>query len=123
MKRVSLLELQPYMDLAKKEGLLFINDCDYYGLYSQNDLIAFCAIRYVGKHKAIFKCEYVLKQYRGNNILLAMINYRKQILKDQGIKVIEANCTSMSKNSHIKCGGKVDKVYKNGITKIVYENL
>jgi hypothetical protein len=52
-----------------------------------------------------------------------MINFRKEILKNKGIKFVEANCTSMSKNSHIRCGGRIDKVYKNGITKIVYENL
>jgi GNAT superfamily N-acetyltransferase len=122
MKRIGLDELLPYIAMAKKEGLLFSVNCDYYAYYQGEQIIGFCAIKYSG-NKAIFKCSYVLKEYRGNGLLIYMTNFRKKVLKEKGIKYAEANCTKMSINTHLKCGAKIKKRYKNGITQVIYEIL
>jgi hypothetical protein len=124
MIKIDFSYLSPYINIAKKEGLLFSENCDYYGIFNSDlELMGFSAIKYVGKTKAIFKCEYVLSKFRGNSLLLKMIQYRINVLRQNNIKYVEAHCTIMSKNSHLKCGGKITKVFKNGITKIVYENI
>jgi GNAT superfamily N-acetyltransferase len=122
MKRIGLDELLPYIAMAKKEGLLFSVNCDYYAYYQGEQIIGFCAIKYSG-NKATLKCDYVLKEFRGNGLLIHMINFRKRILKEKGIKIAEANCTKMAVNSHLKCGAEIEKVFKNGITKVIYEIL
>ncbi len=123
MKKIDFNLLAPYISMAKKEGLLFSENCDYYAYYKDSNIIGFCAIKYVSNNKAVFKCDYVLKEYRGNGLLIHMINFRKRILKEKGIKNAEANCTKMAVNSHLKCGGEISHKYKNGITKIIYEIL
>ncbi len=122
VKKVLLVNILPYKNNAVKDGILFTDKADYYGIYEDNILKGFSAIKYNGS-KALLKCQYVLPEYRKKGLLMLMLKDNLEILKRSGIKIAEANCTKMSVNVHLKVGAKVVKVFKNGITQIRYENL
>jgi len=128
MKSISLQDLTPYIGQAKKEGILFSENCYYFGYYikdesdEQEQLAGFCAVKISGK-KAIFKCDYVLPEYRRLGIHSKMMRIRLEIVKAQNINIVEANCTKMSIGSYLKYGAKIIKEYKNGITQVRFENL
>jgi len=108
---------------AKKEGLLFSDNIFYFILKDDSSVVGFFGIKY-SKDKAIFKCDYVLNDYRGNSFLLKMNIERLRWLKiNTKIRKVEANATRMALNSHIKAGASIVKKYKNGITKVNYEIL
>ena len=121
-KEIDYSVIIPYKEEAEKAGLKFLDTCQYFGIYSDEILLGFCALLYSG-NKATFKCEYVFPQFRRRGLLKYMLKERIMILKLKGIQHAEANCTPMSRNVHLSMGGVAKMVYKNGITKIVYENL
>ena len=40
-----------------------------------------------------------------------------------GLKYVEANATKMALKLHLNSGAKISKKYKNGVTKVYYENI
>jgi GNAT superfamily N-acetyltransferase len=122
IRKLKLNDIIPYKTMAIKDGILFSDKADYYGIYEENILKGFSAIKYTA-NKAILKCEYVLPEYRRKGLLMRLIKDNLTVLKQNGILTAEANCTKMSVNAHLKSGAKVVKVYKNGITQIRYENI
>ena len=79
----------------------------------------------INEKSAIIKCDYVIKSERGNKLLQKMITFRLNWLRiyKPNIKKVTANTTQMATNSHLKCGAKLIKKYKNNITKVQYEIL
>ena len=122
-KEIGIEVLEPYKKDAQKEGLLFSSGVNYYGLFdAQNNLVGFCGIKF--SKVPVFKNDYVLHQYRGNRYLIEMNKYRLEILKSKGFRTATANCTSMALNSHLHFNNcKVVTKFKNGITKVIYENI
>ena len=106
------MDIQPHINQAKKEGILFSDNCTYFGYYTseQSDehenLAGFCAFKISG-NKATLKCSYVLPEYRNQGIHTKMTKIRLEVLKMMGIKSVDANCTSMSIRNMIKLGTKI----------------
>lgn len=109
---------------AKKDGILFAKNILFFILSNESEAYAFVGLK-LYENSAIMKCAYVSKKYRGNNLLIKLINLRLKWIKDNKpkIKKVYASCTKMSINSHLKCGAEIVKKYNNGITKIKYEIL
>ena len=61
--------------------------------------------------------------HRNKGLATELLMTRLMLLKGMGYKNIEANCTDMSLGLHLKQGAKIKEKFKNGITKVVYENL
>lgn len=121
------INIEHYQDIklqAQKEGILFGKNTEMYGVFDMdNNLTGITGILF-GKGKAVLKCSYVPKKYRGKSLLRLMITERMKIIsqKQKGINNVTANCTRMSLKEHIRCGAKVLNRYKNGITKVIYKN-
>jgi hypothetical protein len=109
--------LPAYVMLGKREGLIFGKGIEFYGAYLDNVIVGFCGIKRM-KSLAWLKCDYVFGDYRRRGVLMEMINYRLELLKDY--KIIRANCTPKATGAHIKSGAKVIKIYHNGITQVEY---
>ena len=123
LKSIKPKDLGSIKDVAIKDGLLFSKTTPHLvGLYLNEEIIAFAGFK-VGKTKAVLKNLFVLKEYRGKGLARQLTEFRISVLKSIGVKKIEANLTKASLNLHLKNGAKVVKRYKNGITKIVYENI
>lgn len=122
-KEIGIEVLEPYVKQAQKEGLLFSSGVVYYGLFNaQNNLLGFCGIKF--SKVPVFKNDYVLHQQRGNRYLIEMNKNRLEILKAKGYGSATANCTPMALSSHLhfkEC--KAVTKFKNGITKVIYENI
>ena len=112
------------VELSKKEGLLFINKILFFVVYDSEQPIGFFGLR-LYKKKALIKCDYVKKENRGNRLLTKMIYYRLRWLKENRpeIKKISLTTTPMATNSHLRCGAKIVKVFKNQVTQLEYEIL
>jgi hypothetical protein len=122
MKQISIEDIEKYIPQAKKEGILFSQNCTYYGIYEGENLAGFCAVKISGK-RGILKCAYVLPRYRRRNLYSTMTLSRLYFLQQQGCEIVEANCTKMSIGLMLKLGAKIVKKYKNGITQIRFENI
>jgi len=110
--------------LAKKEGLLFSSNIMFFVVFNENDPIAFFGLKLYAT-SATMKCSYVIKSERGGGLLYNMTEYRLKWLKlnRPKIKIVNANTTKMSLNTHLKHGANIQARYKNGITKLWYEIL
>jgi hypothetical protein len=110
--------------MSKKEGLLFIDNILFFVVYDTEQPIGFFGLR-LYKKKALIKCDYVKKENRGNRLLTKMIHYRLRWLKENRpeIKKISLTTTPMATNSHLRCGAKIVKVFKNQVTQLEYEIL
>ncbi len=117
-------EIDNLLKKAIKDGIIFSDKCIFNGMFYNELLIGFCGLL-IKNNKAILKCDYILPEYRKRGYLMEMIDFRKIYIKTHYpvISIIEANCTKLALNSHLKCGAKIIKVYKNGITQIRYENI
>lgn len=105
------------VEMSKKEGLLFIDNILFFVVYDTEQPIGFFGLR-LYKKKALIKCDYVKKENRGNRLLTKMIHYRLRWLKENRpeIKKISLTTTPMATNSHLRCGAKIVKVFKNQVT-------
>ena len=111
IRRISLEELNPYMVLAKKSGLVFCSKTDYYGLYLDNQMVGFCGVlKY--KNKWVFKNAFVLEEHRGNGYHKSLMSFRLKDAQQNNIKVVEATCTQMSLNNYLKFGFRIVQTYK-----------
>lgn len=110
-----------YIYSAEKEGLVFNKSTKLYGLFIDEELIAFTGIQFY-KNKAVFKNHYVMPIYRGKGYFKQLFNYSLVVVKSKGINIIEATCTNMSIRHYLKNGFKVIKKYKN-YTKVKNENI
>jgi len=112
------------VEMSKKEGLLFIDNILFFVVYDTEQPIGFFGLR-LYKKKALIKCDYVKKENRGNRLLTKMIHYRLRWLKENRpeIKKISLTTTPMATNSHLRCGAKIVKVFKNQVTQLEYEIL
>lgn len=106
---------------AIKDGIIFNDNVNLFFL-EKKSLIGFVGL-IVKKTKAFFKCDYILPEFRNKGYYKILFLFRINLCKEMNIKVLEANCTKMSINYYLKNGFKIKKKYKNGITKVMYENL
>ena len=120
--RKSKEELKNIIFLGEREGLLSSNNTLDYALVENNVILGMCSLLIKGK-TGVFKTAYVLRSQRNKGYLDFMIKERINILKSMSIKKAEANCRIGALNAHLRNGAKVKKVYKNKITKVVYEIL
>jgi N-acetylglutamate synthase-like GNAT family acetyltransferase len=118
---ISIKDINKYFIEAKKSGLIFCNSTSLYGLYIENELVAFTGI-IITKNKAIFKNHFVPKKYRGKGYFKILFQFSINLVKKLHIKTIEATCTKMSIHEYLKFGFKPIKQYKL-YTKVRYENL
>lgn len=116
---ISLISL--YIYSAKKEGLVFSKSTKLYGLFMDDNLIAFTGIQFY-KNKAVFKNHYVSPLHRGKGYFKQLFNYSLVAVKSKGINTVEATCTNMSIKHYLNNGFRVIKEYKN-YTKVKNENI
>lgn len=109
-------DIAEFEQAAKKEGLLFNDKATYRAIKINNAIAGFIGLlRY--KNKAISKTLYVLPEYRQQGL-------GKTLILDQLANIstpLEANCTPLSLNIYLSCGGKIVKRYENNITKVVIQ--
>ena len=119
----SISQIEHLKEQATKEGLLFPkSNMLVTSVKANEDIIGFGCIA-LKKTKAILKCVYVSKEHRGNGLASTLLQIRLGAIKNLGIKYAEANCTKLSLNVHLRKGAAIIKQYKNGITKVAYENI
>jgi GNAT superfamily N-acetyltransferase len=122
IKKITLSDIGSLKIQSEKEGLLFPKkEILFIGMYEDERLIAWGGINL--KKRPIFKCDYVIPEYRRQGIGKQFITYRLKLLKELGYKTAEANATKLALNGHLRNGAKINKKYKNGITQVIYENL
>lgn len=121
IKNINISEIEIYKNEAKKTGLVFCKNTIYYGLYNDNELLAFTGILFY-KNKAIFKNHFVPYINRGKGYFKILLNYSIEICKNLNYKIIEATCTKMSIKEYYKRGFVDIKKYKHFI-KVRNENI
>jgi len=114
--------IKHYQKPAEKDGILFSSNSDYYGFYIDGEFFGFGAVLYKGQD-ATSKSDWIFPEYRRKGLYLKVYPMKKQMAFDRGIRYLHGHCTEMSIGAHVQMGADVIKVYKNGITKIRYENL
>lgn len=119
LKAIIQEELNEFVKIAKKEGLIFCNKTIYFGFYINNEMVGFCGV-IKSKNKTILKNDYIFKKCRGNRYAQKMTEERMQMFKTL---IYEATCTKMSINYYVKLGFTKVKEYKNGCVKVRYENI
>lgn len=121
IKKINFSNIEKYVSDAKKSGLIFCNKTILYGLYIEDEIVAFTGIIFY-KNKAIFKNHYVPIINRGKGYFKILLDYSYKLCIQMGIKTIEATCTKMSLNQYIKKGFVIIKQYKL-YTKVRHENI
>lgn len=123
LKSILLDDIPKNLLIAGQEaGLLFTESTEMKLLLLDGVPVGYCGICY--KPRVMLKCEYVLPEHRRKGLLKYMIIQRLAEIKfKRGKRTAEANCTPLSLSVHIGCGAVEHKVFKNGITQVVYENL
>lgn len=104
---------------AIRDGILFTQSIDYLGYFDGDVLIAFAGYKTLSR-SAWLKCDYVMPNYRRKGIMTELTKRRLEILRGCNIY---ANCTPASVGLHIRLGAGIVRTYKNGIVRVVYENL
>jgi hypothetical protein len=121
IKNINISEIEIYKNEAKKAGLVFCKNTIYYGLYNDNELLAFTGILFY-KNKAIFKNHYVPEENRGKGYFKILFDFSIKICKELNINIVEATCTNMSIKEYYKRGFIDIKKYKY-YTKVKNENI
>lgn len=121
IKKINYTDIEKYVNDAIKSGLIFCNKTILYGLYIDNEIVAFTGIIFY-KNKAIFKNHYVLMENRGRGYFKTLLEYSINLCLQLEIKIIEATCTKMSINEYLKRGFQITKQYKL-YTKLRHENI
>ena len=84
---------------------------------ADRDTLGFCGIQFYS-HKAIFKSDYVVPEYRKNGLWHVMYDYREWVVRSRpAIKHIEATCTEMSRDLYLRRGAQVIQQLKS-LTKV-----
>lgn len=99
---------------AEKERITFINKdgAFFWGAYIGYELVGISAI-FISKNGNVkLKSSFVYLNYRGNGIFNALHIARLAFCKSKGVKKITVNCTSFSKNTHLRFGAKPYKQTK-----------
>ena len=122
VKEIDRDKLTKYEQVSKKEGISFAKNSVYYGFYINNKLFGFGALLYKGQD-CTFKTHYVFPPFRNKGLYGKAFVLQKQIAFDNGIKYLYGNCTKMSIGTHIRLGAEVIEVFKNGVTRVRYENI
>lgn len=105
-------DFEEYWEQAKKEKLADslgkTKTTSFYILRNADkETLGFCGIQFYN-HKAIFKSDYVVPQYRKNGLWHVMYDYREWVVRSRpSIKYIEATCTDMSLNLYLKRGAEI----------------
>ena len=110
IKRISFSEIQPFLKETRKIGLHFCNLTEYYGFYEKEQLLGFTGILWYS-NKAVFKNHYVLPLHRKKGIFNEMFCFSLELVKKDGIKLIEANCSESSIPQYLKFNGKITKKF------------
>jgi len=122
IKQITIKDIEPYMNAAKKENLIFSAGVEYFGKFIDNKLVGWVGLK-TYPNKYVLKADYVLKKYRGKNIFNELDEYRRTIVRTSGaFKPVEAYCTKRIVSYHLHRGAKVVKEYKIS-TKIKYEDI
>ena len=122
IRNITLKDIGGLKEVSEKEGLLFPKvSPKFIGVYLNNELIGFGGVS-LKKNRAIIKCDYVVNEHRKKCVAQYMHTRRLEMLKTMGFQYIEANATPMALRLHLNNGAKIVKEYKNGITKVAYEN-
>jgi hypothetical protein len=114
-------DFQEYWEQAKAEKLVdslgTLKNMSYFILRNaQKQTLGFCGIQFYS-HKAIFKNDFIVPEYRRNGLWNVMYVYREAITKARSISAIEATCTAMSINLYLKRGHEVVQRLKT-LTKV-----
>jgi GNAT superfamily N-acetyltransferase len=121
IKPIDFKYIEPYKKSALKSGLTFCAKTNYYGLFKENELMAFTGVL-ISSEKIIFKNHYVLPNYRGNGYFKMLLDFSIELSRILNVKKIEATCTDMSIKEYLKRGFRQEKKYKK-YTKVVHENI
>lgn len=111
IKEINLEDFSSHLKDAKKSGLVFCSKTKYYGLFKESNMVGFTGILPY-KNKWVFKNDFVLNDHRGKGYHKEMMNFRLNLAKQNGIKLVEATCTKMSLSNYIKFGFKITKEFK-----------
>jgi hypothetical protein len=104
---------------AQEADLTFCKQTHLYGVWDEENLVGFFGI--LGySNKNIVKNIYIPPGERGKGYFKAMMDW---CMVYEPHKRKEASCTPMSIREFIARGFVVGRKYKNGITKVYYENL
>lgn len=124
IKEITLEDLQPLKEAAIKDGILFPKKrLVFLGIKNDNKLLGFGGLSFNKKTKrGVIKCDYIIPTERRKGYASKILDVKLEVFKQLGIKYIEAHCTKAAVNIHVRKGAIINKVYKNGVTKIIYEN-
>lgn len=111
IRKIDIQGFDKYLKDAKRNGLVFCNNTDYYGLFIDKEIVGFCGV-ITYKNKYVFKNDYVIEKHRGNGYHKQMMNFRLALAKKNNIKKVEATCTNMSINNYFSFGFQIYKKYK-----------
>ena len=112
IRTITKIDIEPYLAETEKLGLSYCAATQYYGRYDEGKLVAFTGILWYSK-KAVFKNHYVLPDYRHHGYFKELFRYSMIAVRERGIKLIEANCSTMSLPLYIRMGAKITKQYKD----------
>lgn len=114
IKKIDYSQLEDLIPLAKKDGITYLEECEFLGYYQDFELVAT-----VGwtkhKNKFVLRNDYVKKEYRRKGIYRTLNQTRLTLLQNFGIKILEIRCTPMSYELHREMGAVPIKKYKNYI--------
>ena len=120
---IELLDIPNWIrERAIGEGILINNKCKYYGAFIDEVMVGFCGILFY-QDSALLKCLYVLLEYRNQGIGSALVVFQLKEIGGKGIDRAIAHCTLNSLSIYQRYGAEIVQKYKNGITKVKYENL
>ena len=113
--------IEPYVEAAESEGLIFRKRTEYQGLYVDGELVGFAGILWQGE-KATFKSSYILPAERRKGYHELIEDYRYMLAKRRGVKAIEAGCTDMHLPAVLRRGFQITGKTADGIyTKVRLE--
>lgn len=123
IKKISIKDIEHLKDIATKDGILFPKkNLILLGAYLEDKLVGFGGF-VLKKNSAIIKCDYVIKEYRKQGVATQLHKIRLGVLKVMELKYVEANATPMALKMHLNSGARIVEKYKNGVTKVCYENI
>ncbi len=116
IKDIQYSDVEPCIEHAKTEQLVFCKHTKYIGLFEDNQLLAIAGVLEY-KNKVVFKNDYVLPEHRRKGYHRILMNFRlnKYLYED---KTIEATCKPMSLRNYIRSGFTMVKAFKNGCIKV-----
>ena len=121
IKPIKLTDIPFVEDIECKQlGIIFKPDIKYIAAILNGEVVGVVGCK-VYKNKYKFTNAFVRKDFRHKGIYRQLNAERRNYCSEK--KPIEANCTINSVSFHVKRGAKILKVFKNGITKIRYENI